>query len=329
MAHLYPNLRINQVFGANTDVGKTIFTTALCLASSALPLSSSSSPPTDVFSASSQSLGERVHYLKPVSTGALSDSDDAHISRFAPGTSYKTLYRFSEPVSPHLAVELERRAKLAEREAGEGPKPPSDEDFVRGVGDWIHNASEGEKQGVAYVETAGGVHSPGPSGKSQAHLLRPLRLPTILIGSAELGGISTTRSAFESLVVAGYDVEAVLLFPSPRYGNVEYLRKFFAEEHNIPVFGLGGFTDGGVYGPPPTKNIDTNEDRLAMKHFYQGLVSGHPQEVISGEHTEGGVYSVVKYLREQHRKRIEELGTMAQRTRDTVWWPFTQHQLTR
>lgn len=331
MSHLYPHLRIHQVFGANTDVGKTIFTTALSLASAALPLSSdSSSPPSDVLSASAQGLGEKLYYLKPVSTGALTDSDDAHVSRYAPGTQYKTLYRFSEPVSPHLAVELERRAKLAEREVGQEPAPPSDEEFVRDVGKWIHHAaslSEGQRA-VAYVETAGGVHSPGPSGLSQSHLLRPLRLPTILIGSSELGGISTTRSAFESLFVAGYDVEAVLLFPSHRYGNVEYLSKFFAEEHNIPVFGLGGPNGAELYGPPPTKNVDTAADREAMRRFYQGLVSGNPQST-SAEENKGGVYKVVSYLRQQHQDRIEKLGTMAQRTRDTCWWPFTQHQLTR
>ncbi|SPO23735.1 related to Adenosylmethionine-8-amino-7-oxononanoate aminotransferase [Ustilago trichophora] len=335
MAHLYPHLRVHQVFGANTDVGKTIFTTALCLASSALPLSShsaSSSSPDDVFAASKQGLGERVHYLKPVSTGALDDADDAHVSRYASGTQYKTLYRFSEPVSPHLAVELERRAKLAEREVGEGAQPPTDEQFVRDVGDWIHAAARQEQgsKGVAYVETAGGVHSPGPSGVSQSHLLRPLRLPTILIGSAELGGISTTRSAFESLLVAGYDVEAVLLFPSPRYGNVEYLQKFFAEEHGIPVFGLGGpnGNQGGVFGAPPIKNVNSSADKAAMMQFYSGLVTGTP-EGFSAEHTHGGVYNVVKYLRDRHIQRISDLSTMAQRTRDTCWWPFTQHQLTR
>ncbi|TKY89234.1 hypothetical protein EX895_001765 [Sporisorium graminicola] len=338
MAHLYPHLRVHQVFGANTDVGKTIFTTALCLASSALPLSATeATPPTDVFAASKAGLGERVHYLKPVSTGALDDADDAHISRYASGTQYKTLYRFSEPVSPHLAVELERRAKLAEREVGQEPQPPSDEEFVRDVGDWIHAAAAAEsaqsnKAAVAYVETAGGVHSPGPSGLSQSHLLRPLRLPTILIGSSELGGISTTRSAFESLLVAGYDVEAVLLFPSPRYGNVEYLRRFFAEEHGIPVFGLGGPNAESVYGPPPVKAADSAADKAAMMHFYQGLVSGHPDPTSSApssEHTAGGVYDVVRYLRTKHSQRIASLATMAQRTRDTCWWPFTQHQLTR
>ncbi|CDU26369.1 related to Adenosylmethionine-8-amino-7-oxononanoate aminotransferase [Sporisorium scitamineum] len=331
MAHLYPHLRVHQVFGANTDVGKTIFTTALCLASSALPLSSTEvTPPSDVFSASKRGLGERVHYLKSVSTGALDDADDTHISRYASNTQYKTLYRFSEPVSPHLAVELERRTKLAEREVGQEPQPPSDEEIVRDVGDWIHAAAASENQAaVAYVETAGGVHSPGPSGLSQSHLLRPLRLPTILIGSAELGGISTTRSSFESLLLAGYNVEAVLLFPSPRYGNVEYLRRFFAEEHGIPVFGLGGPNAENVYGPPPTKAIDSTADKAAMMHFYQGLVYGHPDPTSSAEHTEGGVYNVVRHLRAKHAQRISDLSTMAQRTRDTCWWPFTQHQLTR
>ncbi|GAC97489.1 hypothetical protein PHSY_005075 [Pseudozyma hubeiensis SY62] len=330
MAHLYPHLRLHQVFGANTDVGKTIFTTALCLASSALPLSSSKgdAPPRDVFSAQGQ--GEQVHYLKPVSTGALDDSDDAHVSRYAERVKYRTLYRFSEPVSPHLAVELERRAKRAEKEVGEGAGAPSEEDFVRDVGDWIHAAARAEegKAGVAYVETAGGVHSPGPSGLSQSHLLRPLRLPTILIGSAELGGISTTRSAFESLLVAGYDVDAVLLFPSPRYGNVEYLTKFFAEEHGIPVFGLGGVREDGEYGPPPVKNADSAADKLAMTHFYRTLVHGHPSPP-TPEHTPGGLYNVIRHLRSQHTSRIASLSTYAQRTRDTCWWPFTQHQLTR
>ena len=156
-------------------------------------------------------------------------------------------------------------------------------------------------------------------------------MPTILIGSAELGGISTTRSAFESLLVAGYDVDAVLLFPSPRYGNVEYLHKFFAQEHGIPVFGLGGpnssNAQASVYGPPPTKHADSAADKAAMMRFYQGLVYGSPES--SAEHTPGGVYDVVRYLRSKHSQRMADLATMAQRTRDTCWWPFTQHELTK
>ncbi|OJT05842.1 Bifunctional dethiobiotin synthetase/7,8-diamino-pelargonic acid aminotransferase, mitochondrial [Trametes pubescens] len=56
MSLLYKNLRIHQVFGANTDVGKTVLTSALVRASAAA--------------------GHSVYYLKPVSTGPMSDADD-------------------------------------------------------------------------------------------------------------------------------------------------------------------------------------------------------------------------------------------------------------
>jgi dethiobiotin synthetase/adenosylmethionine--8-amino-7-oxononanoate aminotransferase len=56
MALLFKNLRVHQVFGANTDVGKTILTAGLVRASAAKK--------------------NRVFYLKPVSTGPLQDADD-------------------------------------------------------------------------------------------------------------------------------------------------------------------------------------------------------------------------------------------------------------
>ena len=53
---LYRNLKIHHVFGANTDVGKTVFSTLLTLASVAA--------------------NRNTFYLKPVSTGPLVDADD-------------------------------------------------------------------------------------------------------------------------------------------------------------------------------------------------------------------------------------------------------------
>ena len=61
MASLYKHLRIHQIFGANTDVGKTILTTALSRASAAKKFP--------------------VFYLKPVSTGPLQDADDESVLR--------------------------------------------------------------------------------------------------------------------------------------------------------------------------------------------------------------------------------------------------------
>ncbi|KAF7561070.1 hypothetical protein G7046_g3089 [Stylonectria norvegica] len=55
---LWRSLRVHQVYGANTDVGKTIFTTILCNA------------------AGKRGKNEAVAYLKPVSTGADEDADE-------------------------------------------------------------------------------------------------------------------------------------------------------------------------------------------------------------------------------------------------------------
>ena len=59
MSLLFKNLRIHQIFGANTDVGKTVLTSALVRASAAS--------------------GHNVYYLKPVSTGPMSDADDEYV----------------------------------------------------------------------------------------------------------------------------------------------------------------------------------------------------------------------------------------------------------
>lgn len=55
-AALWRSLRAHQVYGANTDVGKTIVSTVLCNAV--------------------QRQKQRAAFLKPVSTGALDDADD-------------------------------------------------------------------------------------------------------------------------------------------------------------------------------------------------------------------------------------------------------------
>jgi bifunctional dethiobiotin synthetase / adenosylmethionine---8-amino-7-oxononanoate aminotransferase len=56
-AALWPSLRVFQIYGANTNVGKTIVSAALCkTASERLTLS--------------------THYLKPVSTGPDNEADN-------------------------------------------------------------------------------------------------------------------------------------------------------------------------------------------------------------------------------------------------------------
>lgn len=85
-SHLSRSLRTFQVYGANTDVGKTIFSTILCKA------------------LRKQRKDEKVWYLKPVSTGPLEHADDRHVARFAKEVETECLMRFEEPVSPHLVT---------------------------------------------------------------------------------------------------------------------------------------------------------------------------------------------------------------------------------
>lgn len=225
----------------------------------------------------------------------------SHLTTFAPQVASTTLVQFSDPVSPHLA---------ATQATGALPDEAQDAQIIHGVRQWLM-----QQHGTAIVETAGGVHSPAPSGLSQADLLRPLRLPTVLVGSSKLGGIGTTRAALESLRMRGYDIDAVLLFPSERYGNDVYLGRLLEEEHGIPVFALGGPSDGG-WGAPPIRAPTTAEDVAAMRTYYAGLVAGRDG---------GGLGSVVRHLQKQHADRLAELRTLGTRTYEQCWWPFTQH----
>ena len=70
---------------------------------------------------------------------------------------------------------------------------------------------------------------PPPNSTPQCDVLRPLRLPGLLLGDSRLGGISATISAYESLKLRGYDVDVVLLLVPPgcSLGNTTALQKHF------------------------------------------------------------------------------------------------------
>lgn len=158
-----------------------------------------------------------------------------------------------------------------------------------------------------FLETAGGVHSPTPSGTTQADLYMPLRLPSILIGDSRLGGISQTISAFESLRMRGYDVESVLLFEDDHYGNFKYLSDYFRDHH-----------EGVLVAPapgPPERNESQSEDVAAMKRYYDDA---------AGSDTTRGV---LRHLDAKHENRIESLEKMAEEANRNIWYPFTQQAL--
>jgi dethiobiotin synthetase/adenosylmethionine--8-amino-7-oxononanoate aminotransferase len=158
--------------------------------------------------------------------------------------------------------------------------------------------------GAALVETAGGVHSPTPSGSSQADLYRPLRLPTWLVADHRLGGISATISAFESLYVRGYDVDAVFQFRDDHYQNHEYLKSYF-EKKGISTLSIP---------PPPQREADENEDAEIMSEYYEKMSKSAEVE------------EMMALSADRHQTRIQNLEEMASKAYKKIWYPFTQHR---
>lgn len=280
MSLLHKHLRIHQIFGANTDVGKTILTTALVRASAAR--------------------NTPVFYLKPISTGRPDDADDRHVERYGTSDLLEThcLYRYDAPVSPHLAAVLKK-----------GTKIPGDETVLRSISKYAQRcAARISEQAHLYVETAGGVHSPTLSGTTHADFYRPLFLPTVLVGDPKLGGISSTISSYESLLVRGYIIDAVVLFRDSHYRNWEYLTTYFAER-GVHV---------SAFDPPPPVHPEPSENVTLTHAYYKTLVPQNERD---------GIFTVADHLDACHEERLAELESMPRRTLDTIWWPFVQHGL--
>ncbi|KAL5230336.1 hypothetical protein ABZP36_029112 [Zizania latifolia] len=309
---------IFAVFGANTGVGKTLVSAGLV----ASLLASPSSPST-------------VAYLKPLQTGFPADSDARFVFDRAPAllrnfpragatrlvasnhTLYpspaveplperqdtavtyggegdghravekvlvcRTMYAWRDAVSPHLAAEREGM-------------PVEDEEVRWLVDRWLaEGAEDGDGEVWKVLETAGGVASPGPSGTLQCDLYRSSRLPALLVGDGRLGGISSTLSAYESLLLRGYDVSSVIL-EDHGLSNDKFLHSYLRKR--VPVH---------VLPPIPADPKDDLTDWFSES---------------------SSVFCLLKdTLQSFHSRRIQRLNGMQRKSKDLLWWPFTQHNL--
>ncbi|KAL0142508.1 pyridoxal phosphate-dependent transferase [Mucor lusitanicus] len=264
-----------QIFAANTNVGKTIFATGLCRAAAIVAKESNR----DVF------------YLKPVQTGYPVDSDERHVKTYHNSSILKsdTLYTYPDPVSPHIATD----------------KPPQDMEVLDRVKQQMLDYVRQQKQNGSYffLETAGGIHSPVMSGTPQVDFYRTLRLPTLLVGDSNLGGISTTLTSYESLNMRGYDIPTILLFDQPNYRN------------HVLIGDRVKNTMVATIPPPPAPLEDPVLEQQSMSKYYTQV--------------DDYLVPVIKHLDLKHMERFDRLETMAQKSRDTFWWPFTQHELVK
>ena len=197
------------IFGANTDVGKTVITAGLVRACRGL---------------------SGAHYIKPLQCGG---SDQNFVKRQAPTEtiSATTLFEWESPTSPHAAS---RKENL----------PVSDEQVVTALEGCLDNLRADNPHLPCWIETAGGVLSPSsssPMNKQSRHasndsgwgwmtqgdLYRCFKseMDVVMIGDGRLGGISATLSALESLLSRGYNVTGLVLIEAG-YSNQNAIREY-------------------------------------------------------------------------------------------------------
>lgn len=152
-----------------------------------------------------------------------------------------------------------------------------------------------------FLETTDGVHTPVMSGTPQVDFYRPFRIPTLLVGDSNLGGITTTISAFESMYLRGYDIPLIIFFDNATYNN----HKFVSER--VKQFG----TEVVTIPMTPEWLKDSVLDRESMSEYYNRL--------------DEYLVPVIEKLNSKHAERFDKLENMAEISRETFWWPFTQH----
>jgi len=309
-----------QVWGSNTAVGKTLVSGGVINAAAKAAKSSS------------------CLYLKPVQTGFPEDSDAQFVAdcvrsgesesggssikrRVTTGAhaakcrsvSTETITTTSDMMTTddttnnmniinnvwchtEFAWKIAAGPHIAEKLEG---RPVTDEDVVNAVRnrleEFYNNDTNNNKNKFALVETAGGVASPSSSGNLQSNVLARCRLPAILVGDGRLGGVSVTLTSYESLLLRGYDVACIVL-SNEGYDNHEAIAKNVPS--NVKVFSLPKLPHEG----DGQKWVHAQND--AFRDMYAHLV-------------------------QWHAKRVEKLNGLAKDSLDTLWWPFTQHEMVK
>jgi dethiobiotin synthetase/adenosylmethionine--8-amino-7-oxononanoate aminotransferase len=130
----------------------------------------------------------------------------------------------------------------------------------------------------------------------------------VLVGDHRLGGIASTISAAESLIIRGYDIDAVVCFDDKsQYENADYLKKYFTDM-GIPAYKLQWIPSLEGVGP------GTTEETEIMQDYYNTQ---------SGSET---VAKIAEGLIHRHDQRVSRLGVVPYETEDKIWHPFTQHK---
>ena len=277
--------RTNLIFGANTDVGKTVVSTGLVRASA-----------------------NAVHYVKPLQSGG---SDAGSVQRYRPDSTCKTLFEWDTPASPHTVSRLEQKPVsdsqvLDALQTYLSEIPDETTTYIETAGGVLSPSSSSPENNKA-------KHAGGEWGwQTQADLYQPIlgHVPVVLVGDGRLGGISATLTSLESLLIRGYDVAAVVVVETPGYDNVSALREYATSRKFRLRSGSGEALltakDAIVSLPPIPEDISVPLDGWF-------------------EETNDQFTRLDQFLQQSWEGQVSDLQSLRAEGREVLWWPFTQH----
>jgi bifunctional dethiobiotin synthetase / adenosylmethionine---8-amino-7-oxononanoate aminotransferase len=105
------------------------------------------------------------------------------------------------------------------------------------------------------------------------------------------------------LHVRGYDVDSVVLFDDPEWGNFEFLDTYF-RKHGISTFSLP---------PPPPKDESPETDKNQLQSYYNTTAKS--------QH----ISRMLDLLQDKHFSRVSSVTSMPSLANEIVWHPFRQH----
>jgi len=338
-----------MIFGANTDVGKTVLSTALVKSS----LTSNTS----------------IDYIKPLGCGG-SPTDVDFVERYGKMNinpeqqqllQCHSLFQWDTPTSPHLASRNEN-------------VPQSDKSVLHALRmklREIHNQTltKQQKQHRILIELAGGVLSPssasplnndsrhangiGRRGRTrngdtstnndnlswgwstQADLFQPINLPVLLVADGNLGGISTTLASIESLLIRGYNIHAIAMIDNTdncgsnpmsssidRTSNASALHEYISNR----MFQLRSGNGRAILGSSSSKR---GPEELAIISLPPLPPEAEPlDEWYECNEVREKITKLDQLLIQSWKDDIETMDGLVESGVDTLWWPFTQHQPT-
>ncbi|MGH9689663.1 MAG: dethiobiotin synthase [Candidatus Acidiferrales bacterium] len=170
------------ITGTDTGVGKTVVSALLCAALDAI-------------------------YWKPIQTGTREGTDRSTVRRLAQLPLARTrpeIYRFSPPVSPHLAAK--RAGVRIELRKIAIPKVAATQSLI--------------------AEGAGGVLVPINEKQLMRDLMKHLKLPVLLIARSSLGTINHTLLSVAALRAAKLPVQGIVMVGKPNSENRKAIENY-------------------------------------------------------------------------------------------------------